>query len=97
LKAVFGIDGVFAPEVSSVPDFDPAVGDPQEFRSGCHAGDEDGVEAGCLQLGAEIAAGVGIAPATGERRLAEGHIARAGRGLGAGQRPGREPQDVLRA
>ncbi len=97
LKALFGRDGVLAPEVRGVPDFDPAVGDPQELGGGGHAGDEDGVEAGRLQLGAEIAAGVGIAPAAGQRRLAEGHIARAGRGLGAGQRPGGKAQDVLRS
>jgi hypothetical protein len=53
--------------VGGVPDFNATVRDPHQPRRCSLSGNEHGVEAGGFQFAAEIAAGVGIAPAAGER------------------------------
>ena len=75
LVAEFLADGGFhrtgdlAPELGGVAELDLVVLDPEVNGLGCAALDDDAVPAGLLELGAPVAAGLGLAEKAGERRL----------------------------
>ncbi len=94
--AVLHLAGQLAPIFGGVADLADAVGDVEIDRRLGLAVDDDAVEAGAFQLGSPIAAGLSLAKAAGQRRLA-GH----GVAVAAGERQaigdaGHDDQVVLR-
>ena len=99
-ELVKGRKVVQAPQVAGGADLDFAVVDPEVDRLCRPPGDDQAVEAGKAQLGAPVAAHVGLVPDAGQRRAAAPRAAAAGGRKGAGQqavegqqRAGRDPGD----
>ena len=96
LDPFLGFPDRLAPELAGRDDLDLLVDDVQVDRLGGDPLDDEQVVAGELELGAELAAGVGAGDGAGQRPLGDHRVASAGRGHGPGQRPGREDQHVVR-
>ncbi len=87
-----GVEMIQPPHLSGRPDFGLAVVDPHVDRLRCPPGDDQAVVAGKAQLGAPVAAHVGLVPDAGQRRAAAPRAAAAGWRKGAGEQPVKSQQ-----
>ena len=96
LQRLLGVEGGRAPEVGGVADLDVIVLDEDVDGRGGLAGDEETVPAGVLEVRAEVAATVRVAPGVVLRRLGDHLEADAEEGC-AGEEAGEEAEDVIGA
>ena len=96
-EVVLRVQAILAPERRGVVERHLAVVDEHVGRRPADAAEEDRVVAGEAQVRPPGAAAIGVAPAAGERRLADHGEAAAADRRRPGERPGDEAEQVVRA